>query len=205
MAKLTVAEIKKQIAALEVKAQRLAADELKTSVSKVRALMDSLGVTLDHLGSKVSKKVTAVKKAVAGKKASTKRAGAGVVRYRHPETGAVWTGFGRAPGWIASAKNRDEFLVTNATPPKTTKKVATSAKKASAASKKAGAPAEKAARPQGRAKARTAVTKKAAVSVKARAKKVAARAAAPRSKKVASRKEAVTGEASPAAATAKAG
>lgn len=205
MAKLTVAEIKKQIAALEVKAQRLAADELKTSVSKVRALMDSLGVTLDHLGTKVSRKVADVKKAVTGKKASAKRSGAGVVRYRHPETGAVWSGFGRAPGWIATAKNRDDFLVANATPPKTTKKVATSAKKAGAASKKAGAPAKKATRPQGSAKAKTTATKKAAVSVKASAKKMSARTPAPRSKKVASRKQAVSTEASPAAAATKAG
>jgi hypothetical protein len=81
MAKLTVAQIKQKIAVLEAKVQRIAAVEMTTSVSKVRALMDSLGVTLEHLGSAVSNKVSAAKKAVAGKKsASSKRAGAGAAR-----------------------------------------------------------------------------------------------------------------------------
>jgi len=44
MAKLTVNEIKKQIAALEAKAARLAQEETKASVDKVRALMNQLGV-----------------------------------------------------------------------------------------------------------------------------------------------------------------
>ncbi|MFM0260580.1 H-NS family nucleoid-associated regulatory protein, partial [Paraburkholderia sediminicola] len=33
------------------------------------------------------------------------------VKYRDPKSGATWTGHGRAPQWIASAKNRDKFLV----------------------------------------------------------------------------------------------
>ncbi|MDI7066411.1 H-NS family nucleoid-associated regulatory protein, partial [Klebsiella pneumoniae] len=32
-------------------------------------------------------------------------------KYRDPKSGATWTGHDRAPGWIASAKNRDKFLV----------------------------------------------------------------------------------------------
>lgn len=32
------------------------------------------------------------------------------VKYRDPETGATWSGRGRAPHWIAD-KNRDDFLV----------------------------------------------------------------------------------------------
>jgi DNA-binding protein H-NS len=112
MAKLTVAEIKRQISALEAKAVRLAAEESKASVARVRSLMDSLGVTIEHLTATVGKRVSAAKKAVVGKKsASAKRVGAGVVRYRDPETGATWTGFGRAPAWIAAAEDREVFAV----------------------------------------------------------------------------------------------
>jgi len=50
MAKLTVSEIKRQIAALETKAARLTEVEMKSSVAKVRSLMASLGVTIEHLG-----------------------------------------------------------------------------------------------------------------------------------------------------------
>src|SRR5471030_1197589 len=112
MAKLTVTEIKKQIAVLEAKAARLAEEETKASVGKVRALMNQLGVTLEHLSSAVSKKASVVKKAIVGKKpATTKRTSKGAAKYADPKTGKTWSGFGRAPGWIAGAKNRDAFLV----------------------------------------------------------------------------------------------
>jgi DNA-binding protein H-NS len=113
MAKLTVNEIKKQIAALEAKAARLAQEETKASVAKVRALMNQLGVTLEHLSSTVGRKSAAVKRALVGSKPKTvQRGGKGVVKYRDPQTGATWTGFGRAPAWIAGAANRDAFLVS---------------------------------------------------------------------------------------------
>ena len=37
------------------------------------------------------------------------------VKYRDPKSGATWTGHGRAPSWIAAAKNRDKFLVDGST------------------------------------------------------------------------------------------
>ncbi len=115
MAKLTVAEIKKQIAALEAKAARLAEEEKKASVAKVRALMNQLGVTLEHLSAAVARKGAAVRKAIVGKKPATaKRAGKRGAKYQDPKTGATWSGFGRAPGWIAGVANRDAFLVGTA-------------------------------------------------------------------------------------------
>jgi DNA-binding protein H-NS len=32
-------------------------------------------------------------------------------KYRDPKTGATWSGRGKAPHWIANAKNRDRFLI----------------------------------------------------------------------------------------------
>lgn len=66
--------------------------------------------------------------------------------YRDPETGATWTGRGRAPGWIAGAKDRARFLIAarksaEAAAPKAVKK-AMPVKKAAArksTSKTAGA------------------------------------------------------------------
>ncbi|MGF7133088.1 DNA-binding protein H-NS [Paraburkholderia sp. EB58] len=52
-----------------------------------------------------------------GKRRAKKSAGksakpvTSAARYRDPKTGATWSGHGRAPAWIASAKNRDKFLV----------------------------------------------------------------------------------------------
>ncbi len=50
-----------------------------------------------------------------------------VAKYRHPKSGATWTGHGRAPAWIASARDRTKFLIDGSTTqaaavPKTTTK-----------------------------------------------------------------------------------
>jgi len=71
MAKLTVNEIKKQIAVLEAKADRLVAEETKASIDKVRALMNQLGVTLESLSSTAGRKGAAVKKAIVDSKPKT--------------------------------------------------------------------------------------------------------------------------------------
>ena len=179
MAKLTVAEIKKQIAVLEAKAARLAEEETKASVGKVRALMHELGVTLEHLSSTVSRKASAVKKAIVGSKRGTaKHASKGAAKYQDPKTGATWSGFGRAPGWIAGAKNRDAFLVdkSGAKSPEAVVKAPVVKKRPSvkkAAAKNVTKPAAKKA-----ASAAKKATRKAAAP--AVAKKSAAKKAAPK-------------------------
>ncbi|WP_435530751.1 H-NS family nucleoid-associated regulatory protein [Paraburkholderia caledonica] len=35
--------------------------------------------------------------------------------YADPKTGATWSGRGRAPAWIAGAKDRSKFLIAGAT------------------------------------------------------------------------------------------
>jgi DNA-binding protein H-NS len=111
MSKLTA--LRKQIATLEAKAERITKLEMTSSIAKVKAMMQSLGVTVEHLGSNFStavKKMTGSKTAPA-RKTRAKRAGAGVPKYADPKSGQTWTGFGRAPAWIASAKDRTAFLV----------------------------------------------------------------------------------------------
>ncbi len=39
------------------------------------------------------------------------QAGRHTPKYRDPKSGKTWTGNGKAPGWIAGAKNRDKFLI----------------------------------------------------------------------------------------------
>jgi hypothetical protein len=39
------------------------------------------------------------------------RPGAGMAKYRDPKSGRTWTGFGRVPDWLASAKDREAFLI----------------------------------------------------------------------------------------------
>ena len=202
MAKLTVTEIKKQIAILEAKAARLAEEETKASVGKVRALMHELGVTLEHLSSTVSRKASAVKKAIVGSKRGTaKRGSKAAAKYQDPKTGATWSGFGRAPGWIAGAKNRDAFLVD-----KSGAKSPVAAVKAPVAKKKPSvkkAAAKNVTKPA--AKKATSVAKKATrkAAAPAVAKKSAAKKAAPKAvAKKPAKKRAAPNSAASASATA---
>jgi DNA-binding protein H-NS len=184
MAKLTVTEIKKQIAALEEKAARLAEEETKASVAKVRALMSQLGVTLEHLSSVATKKAAAVKRAIIGKRDTPKRASKGAPKYQDPKTGATWSGFGRAPGWIVSAKNRDVFLVdkSGVKSPAAAVKVPAAKKKSAAkkaSAKKVAGPAAKKAVPVAKKVGPPAPVKKKPSAKKTAAKKSAKKRAAP--------------------------
>jgi DNA-binding protein H-NS len=74
-------------------------------------LMAKHGLTTADIDAHVGGKQRATK-AVA-KTAS--KGSAAAVKYRDPKSGATWTGHGRAPSWIATAKNRDKFLVDGST------------------------------------------------------------------------------------------
>jgi len=108
MSKLTA--IHKQIAALQAKAERITKHELSEAVAKVKGLMSDFGVTIEHLTQSVVRK-SPTRNSTAGKSAKASKKTASVEKYADPETGKTWSGFGRAPGWIADAKNRDDYLV----------------------------------------------------------------------------------------------
>jgi len=178
MSKLTA--LKKQIAALEAQAERIAKEEMASAIAKVKDIMAEYNLTIEHLT-----------QAVAGKRAvkRSKVKAASVAKYADPKTGKTWSGFGRAPGWIAGAKNRDAFLVGKSS-------AAEPAAKAPAATKKAPAKAAKAAKavrvakktPKSAAKSAVAPAKKAskvkaasaAVKKKPAAKKISAKKSAPK-------------------------
>ena len=192
MSKLTA--IRKQIAALEAEAERITRQEMAGAIAKVKEMMSSFGLTIEHLQSAVAGKVR-----TAAKSAKPKRAGGGVAKYADPKTGKTWSGFGRAPAWIAGARSRDAFLVD-----KSGAKAPEAAVKAKAASRKSAArkaSAKKAAKPA--AKKAAAVARKAAPAAAVKktpsAKKASPKAAA----KKATRKRA--GSASAAGASAAAG
>ena len=190
----TLSSIRKQIQRLEAEATRIAREEMGGAISKIKALMTDFGITLEHLSSSAAsapaKKRTTAKKAVS--KPASKTSAAGRVRYADPKTGKTWSGFGRAPGWIAGAKNRDAFLVgatasaaptTKAAPAKRVKSKAVAvaadapavvAKKVTKAAKKVVKTAKKTTTAPKKAVA----AKKSAAAKKSVAKKVPAKKAA---------------------------
>jgi len=180
--------LKRQIAALEAQVER-AAKKQATAIAKVKKIMAEAGLTIEHLSGAVWDKA---KSAVRGKgTASGAKKSARPPKYADPATGATWSGVGRAPLWIAGAKNRDEFLIANAGESKSKQaagkkagkrgisvkramaaKAAKAAKKPSrksAARTKSAATADEAAAPKKRASKTAAPGKKAAVATKAAA------------------------------------
>src|SRR5690348_11138242 len=103
-------QLKSAIAKLEKEAAALREAETTKVVAQIRESIATFGLTVEHLFGRGAKALkTAADKALGGGKATRK--GAGIPKYRHPKTGKTWTGFGKAPGWIASARNRDKFLI----------------------------------------------------------------------------------------------
>ena len=104
------AQIKATIAKLEKEAAALRATEATKVVAQIKESIATFGLTVEQLfGRGAMALKIAAGKALGGGKAVRK--GAGIPKYRHPKTGKTWTGFGKAPGWMASARNRDKFLI----------------------------------------------------------------------------------------------
>ncbi|SAL00359.1 histone family protein nucleoid-structuring protein H-NS [Caballeronia calidae] len=103
----TLESIEAKIAKLQSQADAITKKQSTKVIAEIHALMSEHGITIDDLGS-----------GSVGKKAGTKMTGksssdktASNAKFRDPKSGATWSGHGRAPGWIASAKNRDRFLI----------------------------------------------------------------------------------------------
>ncbi len=139
------ADIKAQINQLEKEAEEVRRKELQEVISSIREKIQAYDLSPSDLGFKMGR----------GGMVKTMKKGAGIPKYRDPKSGKTWTGHGKPPNWIASAKNRDAFLIGGPEP------VAEAAPKKARASK---ASAEKAA-------------PKKAVGRKAPAKKAAAKKA----------------------------
>ena len=96
-----------KIRELEQRAEALIAKQSSGVIEKIRKLMAEHGLTAadieGHAGGKGRAKKVGAK--------TVNKGGTAAVKYCDPKSGATWTGHGRAPQWIASAKNRDKFLV----------------------------------------------------------------------------------------------
>ncbi len=91
---------------LKAQADALIAKQSSGVIEKIRELMAKHGITTADIDAHAGGKQRAAK---AGAQAVSKGSAA-AVKYRDPKSGATWSGHGRAPGWLAAAKNRDKFL-----------------------------------------------------------------------------------------------
>ncbi|MGN8112399.1 H-NS family nucleoid-associated regulatory protein [Paraburkholderia sp. 22098] len=103
----TLESLQAKIQRLQAQADALLAKKSNAVIEKIKSLMAEHGITTADIDSHSGGKKRGPKPgAKAAAKSSTSAA-----RYRDPKTGATWSGHGRAPGWIASAKDRSKFLV----------------------------------------------------------------------------------------------
>ena len=107
----TLESIQARISRLQAQAEALAKTKSTVVLEKIRGLMSKHAVTLADIEAFVGKR--------RGRKAGTTATagqGSSAAKYLDPKTGATWSGRGRAPAWIANAKDRSKFLIAGATP-----------------------------------------------------------------------------------------
>ncbi len=110
------AKINKEIEKLQKQAQVLQTKSRKPVISSLVRTMKEYDISPDELAAAYGKVKSSAK---AGRPAkSTKAAGVKkpvAPKYRHPASGATWTGRGKAPLWVVEAEkngqSRQQFLI----------------------------------------------------------------------------------------------
>src|SRR5471030_46120 len=145
----TLEKIQANIKKLQVQADALIAKKAQAAVDQIRKIMLAHGLTTEDIEAKAKAKREAKAANGSASKVQVKAASSlkskTSPKYLHPKTGATWTGHGRAPAWIAEAKDRSKFLIahgaeaTVATTTDVVSKAKTAVKKAPKAVAGAGA------------------------------------------------------------------
>lgn len=109
----SLAQIQKQIAALEAQASAVRKKEVGGVIARIKEAIAHYGLTAADLGLS-GRAPKATKPAKPGRKPGRKKsAKTGVIKYRD-DAGNTWTGHGRRPQWfvaaVASGKKPEELL-----------------------------------------------------------------------------------------------
>lgn len=120
---LTLEQIDEKIAKLQSQAEALRLKRSQGIVKQICALMSEHGITTDDIqtyarasgdgSDKISKGRVSIPGASPEGKLTTSVQSKSAPKYRHPKTGATWTGHGRAPSWIANVRDRSKYLVAD--------------------------------------------------------------------------------------------
>lgn len=103
----TLESIQSRIEALQAKADALVAKQSVGALQKIHELMSRYSLSISDI-----EHYTGSRKKSGRAVTSRKQ---GTVAYQDPKTGATWSGRGRAPAWIANAKDRSKFAVSAGT------------------------------------------------------------------------------------------
>lgn len=121
----TLEQIQEKLKKLQAQADALIARKAQVAVDQIRELMLKHGLTTADIESRAKAKRAAAQLNGHAGSDKAKALGSGkAAKYRDHKTGATWTGHGRAPGWIAGAKDRNQFLIHGAGESKSVAKAA---------------------------------------------------------------------------------
>ena len=111
-------KLEKEIQRLQKQAAALEQKQRSPIINNIVRSMREYDITLEDLEAALSRRGRATKKRAtkAAEKTTRAQTRAPVApKYRDPESGATWSGRGRAPRWIteaeAAGKKRDDFLI----------------------------------------------------------------------------------------------
>jgi DNA-binding protein H-NS len=106
-------KIQKEILKLQKQAKALQMKQRGPVIASIVKSMRDYDITPDEVAAAYSKKTIRAAKSPGTNGATVKRPVP--PKYRHPETGATWTGRGKPPRWITGAeaegRQRTEFLI----------------------------------------------------------------------------------------------
>jgi len=148
----TLEQLQEKMKKLQVQADMLIAKKAQAAVDQIRKIMLEHGLTTLDIEAKAK-----AKREAKGAIGSTPNVKVKVARslksgtppkYQHPKTGATWTGHGRAPAWIAGAKDRAKFLIASDTDAVRAANVSSVSKAKTTAKKAPGAAGELASKGQ---------------------------------------------------------
>ena len=114
----TLEQIQEKMKKLQAQADTLIAKKTQAAVDQIRKIMLAHGLTTVDIEvkAKAKREAKAANGSTPNIEAKVARSlKSGTPKYQHPKTGATWTGHGRAPEWIANAKNRAKFLIASGT------------------------------------------------------------------------------------------
>jgi DNA-binding protein H-NS len=115
----TLKQIKAKLKRLQAKTGTVVAERAQAVKDEVHEVMTRHGLTAEDIAKHGEKRRRNARTQVtfpapAGRRetmSSLARRGKLPAKYRNPETGDTWSGWGRPPAWIASFKDRSKFLI----------------------------------------------------------------------------------------------
>lgn len=100
-----VAELEQQLDEARKAAAAQRAEERNGIIAQLNELIAGNGIAADELSFPRASKGN---KSISSK---SKKGTPGKPKYRHPDSGATWTGKGKPPTWIQNVPDRDVFLI----------------------------------------------------------------------------------------------